>query len=315
MKCIPLLASAGLLFSSLLPYCFGQAVPPPFNPESTWRARLHIGPPLYLPTHQRGIEFIHTYARCEGQHYLLQRLHYDAQGRLDTSVSYYLGEQQQKLHSQLSRRYIYQTQGSGDSLVSRAEYQLATQTGWYSGGYERFKGAIPPVEPLLGEGAQAQHLLLPPTGRLRRIPLAKNLDSTQNHSHWAWFTDSASHTGRLSYADYYAPNGYYGSDVELDYQARTLTATTGGGGGRLTYTRRYTGTSQDYVEKCHQSTVLIGAGGASMEGDVYVRTTHWSKGLCRTEHFTVLNQEPHPEFDVVHQYTFYTKKRAKQLSP
>ncbi|NVO32336.1 hypothetical protein [Hymenobacter lapidiphilus] len=288
------------------------------NLIQTWQASLQVvAEPLYLPANQRGIEYVRTYIQYAGQQYLLNRVHYDQQGRLDTSTAYHMVVNEEQLQTSFASRLVYHTRVTGDSLLSLVEYHWSTDTSRSSFMPYMLKGAVPPVEPLLGKGIRAHHILLMSPGRLRRIETAKNLDPAQNRSWWEWSLEPAAHTGKFSFSSYYSPGGYYGKSAELNSRKRTLSAVAGGGGNRTTFTRVYRGNSQDYVEQCHRSSVIMGTGGASMEGDAYTRTTHWVKGLCRTEHFVALDQitatGAHPEFKVIHRYTFYNARRARQL--
>ncbi|MDO7873801.1 hypothetical protein Q5H93_03585 [Hymenobacter sp. ASUV-10] len=294
-----LLASLVALLLSFPRISFAQ--PYSFNPSSTWSSRLLLTPPaLYLPAGKQQLQRAITYVVVAGKRLRLEELHYDQQGRLDTSKAYTLSaDAQGNLQPLLQTQRFYRTQLRGDSLRSEVEHYFGPNIpsrNW------RISGSIPLTEPLLGTGHQAHQLPGATPGQADTLRDGPGL-------FWAWSYTPSEQKAAFHRAQRYSAHDYVGCTAELDLAQRRLTAHLGTSrGGSVTYRRRYEGRSQNYTETCHSSWVS-GGGGATTEGDLYRRTVRWRKGLCRSEHFVVLSsltaEGTYPEFTVYHAYTFY----------
>lgn len=272
-----------------------------FNPSSTWASRLQVTPTaLYLPTSKQKVRRAITYVLLADKRLLLEELHYDQQGLLDTSKQYTLAHDAQgTMQALLQTRRSYHTRIVQDSLLSEVEEDYGPGT---AARKLRLCGSLPIREPLLGKGAQARQLLGSATGSAGTFH-----DDTWRS--WSWSYNLQAQKAVVQHSAHYGAHAQSGCSTEVDLAKRRLVAYLGGSsGGATTYSRRYEGRSQNYTEKCHDMWIS-GAGGSSTERDAYVRTVYLRRGLCRTEHFVVLGyltaEGTNAEFDVYHQYTFY----------
>jgi hypothetical protein len=272
-----------------------------FNPSSTWASRLQVTPKaLYLPASKRQVRRAVSYVVIAGKPLLLEALHYDQQGRLDTSQEYTLyHDEQGSLQPLLQTQLIYHTHLTGDSLLSEVAQCYGPGTPYTQ---SRTAGAIPLAEPLLGKGAQAHQLLGPVTQKGRTLQAGP-------WTTWSWSCDPEEKKAFFHFGQRYGAHESSGCTTELDLAKRQLVAQVAGShGGQVTYERRYEAHSQNYTEKRHSSWIS-GSGGATTAQDDYLRIAYWRKGLCRMEHFVVLSYRTEEgtcaEFDVYHQYTFY----------
>jgi hypothetical protein len=272
-----------------------------FNPSSTWATRLQVTPTaLYLPASKQKVRRAITYVLIADKRLLLEELHYDQQGLLDTSKQYTLAHDERgTIEALLQTRRSYHTRRLGDSLVSEVEEDYGPGTPVRK---IRLSGSILIGEPLLGEGSQAHQLLGSAT-----VSAGTFHDDTWRS--WSWSYNSQAQQAVFQHIAHYSTHEHSGWSTEVDLAKRRLvTYLRGSRGGVTTYSRQYEGHSQNYTEKCHESWIS-GGGGSSTEQDSYSRTVYWRKGLCRTEHFVVLGyltaSGTCAEFDVYHQYTFY----------
>lgn len=290
---------------------------PNFDLQATWLAALRVaGEPLVLPAAQRGIQFCQTSAYYQGQQYLLQRLHYDWHERLDTASYYYLARQDGQLHSQLSKQTIYYTQVRGDSLVSQVTTLYPSPTSPLVTRPRLLHGNIPPVEPLLGEGAAAHQALLLGAGTLHELDQRPGVDPITTGARWQWGVVGSGSRQQASLFERHSGLPGYSQQATLDCQARTLSVVASQSGSTWRFTRSYLGSGQDYEE--HADQTMTGAGqGTLIIGELYMRRVHYVKGLCCNEYFTVLALVPAgsapPEFEVRHQYIFYSAKRTRHF--
>lgn len=296
-----LLASLVALLLTTPHSSFAQQYAIAINPGNSWDARLEAAPlALYLPAGKQRLQRASAYLVVAGKRLLLEELHYDQQGRLDTSKAYTLyNDAQGNLQTLLQTQRFYRTQLRGDSLLSEVEHyfgQNIPSRKW------RITGSTPLTEPLLGTGLQAHQLPGATPGQADTLRDGPGL-------FWAWHYTPREKKATIRRVQRYGPHDYNGCDIELDLAQRHLTAHVGNSrGSALTYSRHYEGRSQNYTEKCHSSWVS-GGGGSTTEGDLYQRTVRWRNGRCRTEHFVVLShptaEGTYVEFDVYHEYTFY----------
>lgn len=298
-----------LLLVLLLTAAESPVLPPAYNPMWVYNARLALfDEALELPKSQRGLHTQHSYLHYLGHTYLLQARYYNAQGLLDSCLTYDLEQTGDSLTSYLHIRAHYHSQHHRHFLTSTVQerwtyYEPATPTTQrYVGRYTRYvAGNPPPAEPLLAEP------LVPRTGTFCQ-------SSRTDTATWHWHHEAATNEVVFSYAAQpkRGRDGYVGWQAILHVAKQELTCTIGTNGGSWEYVRRYLTGGPAYVEQCKSSSIMVGTGGGSLNSNVYTRTTAWQAGLCQREHFVitdVLLAGAHPEFDVVHTYSFYQASR------